>query len=149
MLDFSFQDSLKNKKFGEVFFRGTIKKAVFFLNLTGKEIGLSLNLVGRRKIKKLNLEHREKNKPTDVLSFPTGARIESRGIIELGDIFICLPIALADARAEKISPKRKLELLTVHGFLHLLGYDHETKNDSKEMFSLQDDILGMKPATKN
>jgi probable rRNA maturation factor len=148
LLDFTFANNLKKQTLGKSFFYNILKKAVLHAGLDKKHVGLSLNIVGETKIKALNQKYRGKNKTTDVLSFPLNtlnpaidAKIENNGIIELGDIFICLPIAEIEAQKENKKLKKQLELLTVHGFLHLLGYDHQTLAQKKKMFSLQEKIL--------
>jgi probable rRNA maturation factor len=102
-------------------------------------------LVTKDKIKDLNQKFRDKNKATDVLSFPLLSKIDKNseisGIIALGDIFICLPVAKEDAKKEGLDLNFKLAFLAIHGFLHLLGYDHEQPKDYKKMFALQDKIL--------
>lgn len=88
---------------------------------------LSVELVGEERIRELNREHRGKDGPTDVLSFPIDGAGAVAGPRELGDVVIC-PGHTAD-----------LVEATVHGILHLCGYDHET--DGGEMLALQDEIL--------
>lgn len=80
---------------------------------------ISIALVSEIEIKNLNKVYRHKNKVTDVLSF----NIDSAEI--LGEIVICLAKAKKQALEHKTSLKAELQLLTVHGILHLLGYDHE------------------------
>ena len=88
---------------------------------------LSLSLVGEERIRELNREHRDRDRPTDVLSFPIDGPGPSAGPRELGDVFIC-PEHTADV------PEA-----AVHGVLHLCGYDHET--DNGEMLAMQERIL--------
>lgn len=108
--------------------------------LANKKIGLSINFVSKAKIRALNLKYRNKGEATDILSFNLGKR-EFGAIMELGDIFICLSVAQHMAENEGISLKEKIKFLTIHGFLHLIGYDHEKLKDQKKMFGLQDKIL--------
>jgi probable rRNA maturation factor len=61
---------------------------------------------------------------------------------DLGDIFICYPVTIKQAKEKKISLEKEICFLFLHGLLHLLGYDHEKENDKKIMFSLQDKVLG-------
>ena len=95
--------------------------------------------------------------PTDVLSFPMdelrpphlGAGNAGRAGAEepgpdpglLGDVVLCPPVAAAQAREAGHSTQAELELLTVHGILHLLGYDHAEPDEKAEMFGLQDRLL--------
>jgi probable rRNA maturation factor len=102
--------------------------------------------VGEAKIQELNKKYRGKNKVTDVLSFPMSEKIEigskKSEVKDIGDIFICLPFAKKTAKSENVDIEDKLARLTVHGFLHLLGYDHERSSaEEKNMFSLEDNIL--------
>ncbi len=80
---------------------------------------ISIALVSELEIKNLNKVYRHKNKVTDVLSF----NIDSTAI--LGEVVICLPVAKQQAKTNKKSLSSELKLLTTHGILHLLGYDHE------------------------
>ncbi len=147
MLDLVFNNFTDDgRKIKAVFFKKIIKKAIETLGLDFKQIEISVNLVGTRKIRTLNQKYRGKDKHTDVLSFPVNSGIDEKsaisGIINAGDIFICLPIAQEDALRERVSLNFKLAFLAVHGFLHLLGYDHEKSgNNKKVMFGLQEKIL--------
>lgn len=129
-------------RYGSGFFTKIIEKAAEETGLNDRKAGLSINIVGKEKILKLNKKFRNKNSATDVLSFPTSANETENAIIELGDIFLCLPFASERARIEKTSLDSEIILLTVHGFLHLLGYDHEkTALERRRMFTLQDKIV--------
>ncbi len=77
----------------------------------------------------LNRRYRGKDRSTDVLSFP------SAGSGFLGDIVVSVPFASREARRRKAPVSRELDRLLLHGFLHLLGYDHET--DRGEMGALE------------
>ena len=100
-----------------------------FLKRWGPEVcyELSILFVTDDEIHKLNLKYRKKDKPTDVLSFPM-VKNESELIaprLQLGDIVISAETALRDAERKKISLEEELKFLLIHGFLHLLGFDHE------------------------
>lgn len=126
MIDLVFKNYTSTKSPDEEFFSEILEKGIEELKLGDKKVEVSLNLVGENKIKELNKKHRNKNKVTDVLSFPLGeTRLKKHGILPLGDIFICLPFAVKEAKRQEISLEKELAQLTVHGFLHLLGYDHE------------------------
>lgn len=101
----------------------------------GGSASMSVTVVSPREIHLLNLRYRGKDKPTDVLSFP--------GIGgELGDVVLCLEIARKQAKEYGGTIEQELQRLTVHGVLHLRGYDHETNEaDAKKMFTLQERIL--------
>jgi len=131
--------------------------------LEGVEAGeVALTFVDDETIHELNQQYRNIDKPTDVLSFAMsefgedeieihyeedeeGAAedgAESESFIEpLGDIIISVPRAIAQAEDYGHSVERELGFLFVHGFLHLIGYDHETEEEEKVMFGKQEEIL--------
>lgn len=84
---------------------------------------ITLVFVGADAIRTLNRKFRKKDKPTDVLSFPLGKK-GSDGRFYLGDIIISVPVAWRQAREKGHGLEREMRLLAIHGFLHLLGYDH-------------------------
>ena len=101
-------------------------------------------------IHKINKEYRGIDRPTDVISF---ALEDNKDFIEpefrvLGDIYISLDKAKEQAELYGHSFLRELSFLTVHGLLHLLGYDHMEKEDEVEMFKKQDEILNEFGITK-
>ncbi len=81
------------------------------------------------------------NAPTDVLSFPAGDIDPETGRGYLGDVIISMPRALAQAVQRGHSTEAELQVLVVHGVLHLLGYDHATSAEKKRMWSIQGKIL--------
>lgn len=103
----------------------------------------SIIFVTEEEIKKINKECRHIDKVTDVISFAfeDNEEILYNNIRVLGDIYICIPKMLEQASEYGHSEKRELSFLTVHGLLHLLGYDHMNKNDEEKMFALQELIL--------
>jgi len=84
---------------------------------------VTLAFVNNKTIQELNREFLKKNVPTDVLSFPLGEK-GADGKYYMGDIIISVPKALEQASDQARSLERELEILTIHGFLHLLGYEH-------------------------
>ena len=101
-------------------------------------------IVDEEKIQELNRDYRNKDSVTDVISFALeddNTFIESN-IRILGDIYICLKRAKDQAIEYGHSFLRELSFLTIHGILHLLGYDHMKKDEEKIMFELQERILG-------
>lgn len=106
---------------------------------------LSIVLTGDDEVKKLNRLYRGKNKTTDVLSFPLLEGIVfptgSKEGVALGDVVISVPQTKRQALANGKTFKAELALLVVHGVLHLLGYDHATLAEEKEMFALQDSLV--------
>ena len=92
-------------------------------------------LVSDRKMREFNRRYRDRDSPTDVLSFPTDDPGEAPGERYLGDIAISVETAARQAREREHSLERELEILALHGYLHLLGYDHE--RDAGQMMRLQ------------
>jgi probable rRNA maturation factor len=103
---------------------------------------LSLALVSNQKIKRLNAEWRGKNLPTDVLSFPlTLSPPPANCPWEIGEIVISSERALEQALYLGHSIEREFAFLFAHGFLHVLGFDHQTKSEEKDMFGRQSSVL--------
>ena len=90
----------------------------------------------------INKTYRGIDRPTDVISFAL-EEDENYEVKErlLGDIYISIDKVYEQAKEYEHSVKRELFFLVTHGFLHLLGYDHMTEEEEKEMFSLQEKIL--------
>ena len=94
---------------------------------------VTLAFVGNAAIRTLNRRWMKKDKPTDVLSFPIGTTGPD-GRYYLGDIVIAVPVAARQARDKGHSLEKELKLLAIHGFLHLLGYDHSAGIEDQERF---------------
>jgi probable rRNA maturation factor len=94
-----------------------------------------------QRIQTLNQTYRGIDEATDVLSFPYDEIDPDTGQENLGDIIIAYPRAAQQAKAGGHPVMDELVLLVVHATLHLLGYDHETKQHKRMMWSVQDDIL--------
>ncbi|MCX6568588.1 MAG: rRNA maturation RNase YbeY [Candidatus Aminicenantes bacterium] len=92
---------------------------------------VTLAFVGERAMRTLNRKFMKKDKPTDVLSFPLGEK-GADGKFYLGDIVIAVPVAFRQSRANGHSLDRELRILAIHGFLHLLGYDHSPGIEDEE-----------------
>lgn len=114
-----------------------------------REAEMSVNFVDNKEIQELNRNYRQKDTPTDVISFAMQESVEGEMDIVganipmiLGDIVISVDKAKEQAIEYDHTYERELAFLTVHGFLHLLGYDHMNKTDEKEMFKRQEEILG-------
>ena len=103
----------------------------------------SIIFVDEKEIQKINKEYRCIDRVTDVISFAfeDNENISYNDIRILGDIYICIPKMKDQAKEYGHSEKRELAFLTVHGLLHLLGYDHQSEEEEKEMFGLQELIL--------
>ena len=107
---------------------------------------LTLRLVDPATITVLNTQWMDKEGPTDVLSFPMDELTPGRDGEDapegyLGDIALCPQVAEQQAPAAGHSTQDEVELLTVHGILHLLGYDHAEPAEHKEMFGVQGRLL--------
>jgi len=121
---------LKKKNF---FFNQICKsfpKKYKFLN---KKVSLTILLSNNKNIKKLNKNFRNKNKPTDILSFPLNKKIKITKQTYLGDIIISYDFINKPRSQNLHSFKHKLIKIFIHGFLHLVGYDHIKNNDFKKM----------------
>ncbi len=112
-------------------------------NLEDTELEFSVIIVDNKRIHEINKEYRGIDRPTDVISFALedNEEIEFDHYRVLGDIYISIDKVREQAREYGHSEKRELAFLTVHGFLHLLGYDHMKPEDEKVMFARQEEIL--------
>lgn len=134
-----------------------LKLAEDLLDLAQAKLGLdpetemSLTFVDNPKIQEINRDYRKIDRPTDVISFAINDEMDEEDqldldqfedlALELGDIFVSVDKAEEQAKDYGHSFERELGFLVVHGFLHLNGYDHQTSEEEKEMFSLQESIL--------
>ena len=131
--------SKKIKKI-EFFFKLICKsfpKKYRFLN---KKLSLTLLLSNNKSIKKLNKKFRNKNKPTDILSFPFENKIRKKNVFYLGDIIISYNF-MDKPKSQNLSLfKDKVIKTFIHGFLHLLGFDHIKLKDYYKMFKEEKNI---------
>ena len=150
MVDLVFENNSEHHEWPEKFFSFVVTKTLEHLGLirktglpAGRQVELGVQLVTPQRSQELNLKHRQKNKPTDGLSFPLDdVTLAKYDILPLGDIFICPDIALAQAKEHHVPEKEEMARLVIHGILHLLGYDHEkSPEDGKKMLNLQEEIL--------
>lgn len=142
MLDLTFTDVTKSE-IGEAFFSDIIEKSIKYLDIQ-EDVEIGVHLIDIEEIQTLNKRHRNKDKPTDVLSFPIGEKYETENgsKLVLGDIFISTEVAKLKAKSENISIDHEFAWLVVHGLLHLLGYDHEISEEkATEMSDLEQSIL--------
>lgn len=108
------------------------------LNLFNREI--SLSLVDSSQIRKLNRQYRNIDRATDVLSFEHNTWI-TENVNLLGEIIICVSVAKKQAKLHNRTQKWEFTLLAIHGLLHLVGYDHITKQEEMVMFELQNTLV--------
>jgi probable rRNA maturation factor len=117
-LEIVFLDRLRRRRPGRARLRRVLTRAARALRVSGE---VALVLAGDGTIRRYNRVYRGKDRPTDVLSFPGAG-----GEAGLGDILISVDTAARNARALGRSLAQELDVLALHGFLHVLGYDHET-----------------------
>ena len=115
--------------------------------ITEKNLYINVVLTNPINIKKMNKEYREINKETDVLSFPMFEKSEIENINTsnpdvLGDIVISIEQVKKQALEYEHSFERELSYMIVHGFYHLLGYDHINEDDKRQMRQKEENILG-------
>lgn len=137
--DLVFRNKTEIRKFNELFFKAVLKTAFEVLGVK-KNIELSVNLVSQDEILEMNKKFRNVAKVTDVLSFPLGEP-KAYDILPLGDIFICPSFAVKKAKDLNISISEEMRGLTVHGLLHLLGYDHDKESKAHKMSKIEKLIL--------
>jgi probable rRNA maturation factor len=104
-------------------------------------VELSVVIDGDELLRSLNLQFLGNDAPTDVLSFPADEVDPDTGENYIGDIIISFPRALAQAGQAGHPVEAEIQLLVIHGVLHLLGYDHATEEEKKEMWKLQRELL--------
>tara|TARA_B100002019_G_scaffold269574_1_gene262461 strand:+ start:589 stop:1050 length:462 start_codon:yes stop_codon:yes gene_type:complete len=123
---------LKRKEF---FFKKICRAFPKKYKFLGKKISFSLLLSNNRSIKKLNKEFRNKNKSTDILSFPINKKIKISKQTYIGDIIISYDF-IDKPKSQKIEKfKEKLIKIFIHGFLHLLGFNHIKNVDYQKMLN--------------
>lgn len=130
----------------ETIYRDLAVSAIALLKITAEYI-IEVNLVSDEEIQAINKAYRGKDAPTDVISFAFLDSIETEVAIKsdvprlLGEIMISYETAERQAKKYGHSVQREMKFLFAHGILHLLGYNHETIDQEKVMFALQDQIL--------
>lgn len=125
IINLQYKHRINRKKFKDL-----LKFLVDRYELKDPEVNLAF--VDTRTIKMLNRKFLKKNAPTDVLSFPFGEKKSIDGKSYLGDIAISVPQAFKHCSARAHGLERELEDLAVHGFLHLLGFDHGQGIEAEE-----------------
>jgi probable rRNA maturation factor len=107
---------------------------------TRKACVLSIRIVGARGSRRLNARYRDKDRPTNVLSF-AGAGPMPDGQDHLGELVLCAPLIASEARTQGKALRAHWAHLTVHGVLHLHGFDHVRPRDARKMEALEVQIL--------
>ncbi len=145
MLVFENEMNEEFDKYEEIY-QKLMEKTFKKLNIK-KDYEVDVNLIDNERIHEINREYRHVDRPTDVISFAFLDHVDGEVTIKgdiptlLGEIFISVDKAEEQANAYGHSLLREMSFLFVHGLLHLLGYDHMTKEEETVMFSLQEDIL--------
>jgi probable rRNA maturation factor len=106
---------------------------------SNNEVSISFLLTSNSEIKLLNQRYRNKNKPTNVLSFPMNEKIENKNY--LGDVAIACEKIIDESYEQNIKKYKYLSKMTIHGVLHLLGYKHDTERQFNKMNSIEKNIL--------
>ncbi|MDA8533325.1 rRNA maturation RNase YbeY [Candidatus Pelagibacter bacterium] len=128
----------------EYFYNFIFNKLVKFFpkkyRFIGKKISLSILLSDNKRIKKLNKSFRNKDKPTDVLSFPFEKKLNLKKNTYLGDIVISYEFMNKPKNLTSLDFKNKVIKIFIHGFLHLLGHNHVKLKDFKKMSKEEEKI---------
>jgi len=122
----------KKLKNTDLFFNKILKSFPKKYQFNRKKVILTVLLSNNKKIKQLNKKFRKKDKPTDILSFPFGKKI-SKSVFYLGDIIISYDFINKPKSLNISQFKDKLAKIFIHGFLHLVGFDHIKDSEFKKM----------------
>jgi probable rRNA maturation factor len=136
------ESSLWRKKIKKphIFFNSLIKIFPKKYRFIKKKVSLTILLSNNKNIKKLNKKFRNKNKSTDVLSFPSDKKIDIKKSPYIGDIVVSYEFMNKPKTLSTLDFKSKVTKTFIHGFLHLLGYDHIKLKDFKKMFIEEEKI---------
>jgi len=120
---------------------------------TGSEVELGLVITSQERVQQLNRSYRGKDEPTDVLAFsmlsaaqmPGAAlppfTLPPDGVLHLGEVIISYPQAVIQAEEHQHSIKKEITILIIHGVLHLLGYEHDEPELSRQMAAREVELL--------
>ena len=136
--DNSWSKKLKKK---ELFFNNICKYFPKKFKFINHKVYLTLLLSNNINIKKLNKKFRNKNSHTDILSFPFNQKLKRKKQIYLGDMIISFNYMNKPKNLKKKDFKEKVVKIFIHGFLHLLNFDHIKKEDYKKMFNQEQKIF--------
>ena len=141
-IDVVSENNLWSKKIKKVdfFFNSLVKAFPKKHRFIKKKVSLTILLSNNKNIKKLNKKFRNKNKATDVLSFPSEKKINIKKSPYLGDIIISYEFINKPKVLSALEFKNKVAKIFIHGFLHLLGYDHIKLKDFKVMLMEEEKI---------
>ena len=135
ILDFSkWRYKIKNPN---IYFKRKLQKLSTVSSFKNKNQEFSILLTNSKKIRSLNYKFKKKNKPTDVLSFPTQNIVKNNSYI--GDIAICFEII--NKRSKTSNFFLEFDKMWIHGYFHLIGYDHKKLKDFKKMSKKENLVL--------
>ena len=135
ILDFSkWKYKIKNPN---IYFKKKLQKLSTIPSFKNKNQEFSILLTNSKKIRSLNYKFKKKNKPTDVLSFPTQNVFKNNSYI--GDIAICFEIINKRSKASNFF--LEFDKMWIHGYFHLIGYDHKKLKDFKKMSKKENLVL--------
>lgn len=132
------QNSINDVSVNEQKLKDTLQQVI--TDLDKGESELLIRVVDEAEIQDLNKRYRDKDQPTNVLSFPSDLPIEIDESI-LGDVVICTSVVTNEAAAQNKTFENHLTHMAIHGTLHLLGFDHIEESDANEMEALEIKIL--------
>ena len=149
MYEITYLDLEENKKYEELA-KKVIEKCFQIEEMLNKKLIVTITFTNTKNIRKINKQYRNIDKETDVLSFPMFEREELQEKIKnnefthediLGDIIISIEQVKKQAEEYEHSVERELSYMIVHGFYHLMGYDHMVENEKQEMRQKEDRVL--------
>ncbi|PIR03004.1 MAG: rRNA maturation RNase YbeY [Candidatus Magasanikbacteria bacterium CG11_big_fil_rev_8_21_14_0_20_43_7] len=111
-------------------------------------VDVSVHCIGETRMRTLNRVFRGIDRATDVLSFPIKEDTPVEDGEDAGDIFLCPPYIRRQARRFSVTFEEEFDRMLVHGVLHIRGYDHRTKKQAQQMFTLQESIVHHRSHTK-
>jgi len=141
-IDVVSENNLWSKKIKKphLFFNSLVKVFPKKYRFIKKKISLTILLSNNKNIKKLNKKFRNKNKSTDILSFPSEKKVDIKKSPYIGDIVVSYDFINKPKTLSSLEFKNKVSKIFIHGFLHLLGYDHVKLKDFKEMLAEEEKI---------
>ena len=141
-IDVVLEHKLWNKKIkkSDIFFNTLVKFFPKKYRFIKKKISLTVSLSNSKNIKKLNKKFRNKNKVTDILSFPAERKLNIKKSTYIGDIVISYEFMNKPKALNVLEFKNKVTKIFIHGFLHLMGHDHIKLKDFKKMLIEEEKI---------
>ena len=130
----------KKIKKPHIFFNSLVKVFPKKYRFIKKKVSFTVLLSNNKNIQKLNKKFRNKNKSTDILSFPSEKKINIKKTPYIGDIIVSYEFMNKPKDLSPLEFKNKVTKIFIHGFLHLLGYDHIKSKDFKEMLIEEENI---------